>query len=134
MSASPRLTLRLLPEDFAACRLEAEATLPSWADPRQATSLLSITRTLDELSLILEWKQVPVNLPRQGPFRALVVQGPLPFDAVGILASLTHALAGAGVPLLSVSTYDTDYVLVKAGLLERAVDALHAAGHTVLEA
>lgn len=123
------LALRLLPEPYAACKLPPETPLPPWANLDAATSLMAVSRTADELSLILDWRLVPADVPRQGPFRALVVQGPLPFDAVGILAALAAALAAAGIPLLAVSTYDTDYLLVKQELLDATMQALRDAGH-----
>jgi len=61
----------------------------------------------------------------------LGVKGPLDFALTGILASLTGPLAEAGVSIFSVSTYDTDYLLVAEHDLERGIAALERAGHTV---
>jgi hypothetical protein len=60
------------------------------------------------------------------------VVGPLPFDLVGVIASLTGPLAASGIGVFVVSTYDTDLVLVKEHDLDGAVDALRAASHQVL--
>ena len=65
-------------------------------------------------------------------WRALRVRGPLAFEVVGVVASVSTALAAAGVPLFVISTFDTDYVLVKAQSLERAISALRLAGHEVV--
>lgn len=127
------LRLRVLPGDFAACRLPAGAPLPSWANANRSAALFSVTRTGDELSLLVARDLVPADVACQAPFRALVVEGPLPFDAVGILAGLSGTLAAAGIPLLAISTYDTDYVLVKADVLDPTLAALHGAGYRLEE-
>jgi hypothetical protein len=62
----------------------------------------------------------------------LKLVGPFPFTATGVLASLATPLARAGISLLSIATYDTDYLLVKADVFEDAVAVLVAAGHTRL--
>lgn len=64
-------------------------------------------------------------------WRLLKVAGPLDFDAVGILASIANPLARAGISLLAVGTFDTDYVLIQGERLDRAHETLVAAGHTV---
>jgi hypothetical protein len=127
-SASPALDLTLLPGRLAVCRLLPEAPLPA---PAAALPLWSVTRTAEELSLILPEAAVPAGARAETGFRALKVEGPLAFSAVGILAGLTRALAAAGVSLFALSTFDTDYLLVREGDLERATTALAAAGHKV---
>lgn len=66
-----------------------------------------------------------------GDWAALEVEGPLDLALTGVMARLSGVLAAAGVPLFAVSTYDTDVLLVRAAHLDRAVDALAAAGHAV---
>ena len=73
--------------------------------------------------------RVPAGIRQEGPFRALRVRGPLDFSLVGILARLTETLAAAEIPVLAVSTFDTDYVLVRADDLDRARAALSKTGH-----
>jgi hypothetical protein len=73
----------------------------------------------------------PEGATVEGAFAALEVEGPLDFSAVGILAALSGALAQAGIPLLAVSTFDTDWLLVRDDRLDAAVSALEAAGHSV---
>lgn len=74
---------------------------------------------------------VPSDARVETDWRALEVAGPLDFSMVGVMASLTAPLADVDVSVFVVSTYDTDYVLVHAAALERAVEALRAAGHAV---
>ena len=128
----PSLVLDVLPEPFAVVRLAADAAVPEWA--RGAGALVSVTRTADELSIVCPETAVPAGLPAQRGFRGLRVRGPLDFSAVGILASLAGPLAAAGVSLFALSTYDTDYLLVRAADLERALAALAGAGHALAPA
>jgi hypothetical protein len=127
MSISP-LTLFLLPETFAVCRLPAGAALPAWA---MSGSLYAVTRTADELSIVCPQAQAPDGALCQPGWRCFQVAGPLDFALTGVLASLAGPLAAAGVSIFAISTYDTDYLLAPATALDAAVAALRNAGHTV---
>lgn len=122
------LTLTVLPGRYAICRLEPGGATPSWAT---AGPLFSVTRTGEELSILCPEGLVPPGIRHAGDWRALKIEGPFEFSEIGILASVTTPLAGAGVSLFAISTFDTDYVLVKEATLERAAEALAAAGHQV---
>jgi hypothetical protein len=74
---------------------------------------------------------VPAGIRSERGWKALRVRGPLPFDLVGVVASISGPLAGAGAPAFVISTYDTDYILVSSEDLPRAVSSLRAAGHVV---
>lgn len=126
----PSFSLAVLPGKLAVCRLPAETSLPGWAS---GSSFLCMTRTAEELSVVVAEDRVPAGVECQGEFRALRVEGKLDFSAVGILAALARPLAEAGISILAISTYDTDYVLVRQGDLGRALAALRAAGHNVEE-
>jgi hypothetical protein len=123
---------------FAVCRLDPRARWPCPEATAPPSGFFSVTRTDAELSIVCEESVVPAECRNPGlphgagierGFRLLRVAGPLPFDAVGVLASLTAPLAAARVSLLSLSTYDTDYLLVRAADLATALAALRAAGH-----
>ena len=120
------LTLSLLPHTFAICKLDPEADIPSWA---LAGDFYSITRTNEELSLVCRQEDVPEALQCERGYRCLKVEGPLHFSLTGVLASLTMPLAQAGISILAVSTFDTDYLLVKAGMVEMAIRELKKEGH-----
>jgi hypothetical protein len=117
------MDLSVLPERLAICRLSASARVPSWALELHET-LISITRTADELSIVCPEAVVPPEVQVERGWRALKVPGPLPFELTGVLAGLATPLAAAGISIFAISTYDTDYVLVRAGDLERALAAL----------
>ncbi len=130
------LTLTLLPGIYAVCRLKPNAPIPDWVrfDP-SAGSLLSITRTADELSLVCPQAAVPTDATdatADRDWNCLRVEGPFDLTAdVGVIAALSTPLAAAGIGIFAVSTYDTDHLLVHAAHLDRAVAALTAAGHTI---
>jgi putative acetyltransferase len=125
---SGRLNLILLSETFAVCRLEPDAPIPSWAT---AGDLFSITRTAEELSVVCQLDAVPKGIAAERGWRCLRVAGAIPFSVVGILASLTAPLAKAGISVFALSTFDTDYLLMKDKDLERAVQILRRHGHAV---
>lgn len=124
----PRLKLSLLPDKFGICRLENSDGIPAWA---LVGSFFSITKTAEELSIVCPAAAVPVGTKGERGWRCLKVAGPLHFDQIGILSALAQPLAQAGVSIFAVSTYDTDYLLVKGRDLARAVEALQLAGHEV---
>ena len=120
----------ILRQNFAIARLEPNADLPSavLASP----GFLSITRTADELSIVCA-EDVAVGFARvDRAWRAIKVQGPFAFDQTGVLASFLDPLAVAAIGIFAVSTFDTDYILVKSANLEGAVAALKGAGHRLL--
>lgn len=125
-----QLSLNVLPGTYAVCRLAPDAEIPPWAE---GPAFTSVTRTGDELSVVVEQMRVPAGVQCQAGFRTLKLEGPFDFSQVGVLASVLSPLAEAGVSIFAVSTYDTDYVLVKQGDLERARAALWEAGHVVGE-
>jgi uncharacterized protein len=124
------MTLSILPETFAISRLDAGAPVPAWA---REGRLVSVTRTPDELSVVSVESLVPEGVTSERGWRCLKVEGPLDFSLVGVLASLASPLAKAGVSIFTVSTYDTDHVLVKGMNLGKAVSILESSGHTILK-
>jgi hypothetical protein len=122
------MNLRLLPEVYAICRLQADAMLPGWA----TGAFVSITRTPHELSVVCPEQCVPKDVRHEGSWRILEVEGPMDLSLVGVLASLTQTLAKANINLFALSTFDTDYLMVKVDRLEDTKDALLAAGHSIL--
>lgn len=120
----------ILPQSLAIARFEPGTELPSavLASP----GFMSITRTEDELSIVCA-EDVAAGLPRvDSGWRAIKVQGPFAFDQTGILASFLDPLAAAEIGIFAVSTFDTDYILVKLANLEDAVAVLKGAGHRLL--
>lgn len=124
--AMMRLTLSVIDQPLAVCRLEADAALPQWI---AGASFVSCTRTADELSVVAADDRVPDGVRCERGWRALKVEGPLDFSLTGVLASLATPLAEAAVSIFALSTFDTDYLLVKSADLDRALSVLANAGH-----
>lgn len=137
MSAPPpSLTLTLRPCTLAVCRLPAGAEVPDWA---WQGAFHSITRTPDELSVICDHAAAAAapagpGLRVDGPWAVFEVEGPFAFDVTGVVAALSAPLAAAGVGIFVLSTFDTDWILVKAENAEAAADAWRTAGHAVAAA
>ena len=134
------MELLLRPELLSVCRLAADAP---WPRPPDDGSLFSSTSSGAptsassagaERSLVCRQDLAPSGASTEPGWRAMTVAGPLDFDLVGVLADLTTPLARAGVSVFVLSTFDTDHVLVRDEDVDRAVDALGAAGHIVSRA
>ena len=124
-----QLTLILVDGILAVCGLEPDAPIPPWAT---ASSFFSITRTADELSVVCRQETVPEGIRAEHDWICLRVSDNVPFSVVGLLASLTGTMAEAGVSVFAISTFDTDYVLVKQKDLAAAVEALRGQGHSLV--
>jgi hypothetical protein len=129
MTTQPR-TLTLMPDTFAVCRLNADASVPTWAS---AGKFFSVTRTAEELSVVCPQSLVPDGVRCERDCRCIRVAGTMDFSMIGVVAALVTPLAEAGVSVFVVSTFDTDYMLVKESDLERALAALRAARHVIGE-
>ena len=121
------MNLILLPDTFAICRLAGDAQIPDWV----TGDFVSITRTGDELSIVCPQDRVPDDAKAERGWRCLRVAGTLDFSKVGVLSALAGPLAGAGISIFAISTFDTDYLMVREADLERAVAVLGEAGNGV---
>ncbi len=122
------MQLALLPYSIAIARLSPGQEIPQWA--WESKAFLSVTYTTDELSIVCPGSSVPADVRCEKGWVAIKVRGPLDFSLTGILAALASPLAADGIPIFALSTFDTDYVLVKEQDLLRAKKALERAGHT----
>ncbi len=118
-----KLTLRLLEDSYAVCRLEPDDIIPvDLLIP--GPEFVSISRTAEELSIVCPEDMAPEDAKVTGGWRAFKVQGPLDFSLTGVIATLTRPLAEAKLSVFTVATYDTDYLLVKQVDLDAAQQAL----------
>jgi hypothetical protein len=120
--------LRFLQGRFGICRLDPGEAVPVWA---MRGGFYSVTRTGDELSVVCDEASVPDGVTCADGYAALMVQGPLDFSLIGILSSISAALAEAKVSIFALSTYDTDYILMKESDKTAAAEALAKAGYIV---
>jgi len=133
--AAREVELRVLPGTLAVARLDPGDGLPGWAAAAAGADdapLHAVVRTARELSVVCADSAVPADVRAVRGWRALEVAGPLDLALTGVLAAVATPLADAGVAVFAVATFDTDYVLVRAGELDAAAGALRAAGHRIL--
>jgi hypothetical protein len=123
-----RLTLQPLAGTYAICRLDAAEPVPAWA----VGEFVSITRTPEELSIVCAGRGVPEGVKCERGWVAWRLAGSFDLNtATGVLASVAAPLAGAGIGIFVISTFNTDYLLVKEDNAGRAAAALRQAGHQV---
>jgi uncharacterized protein len=91
-----------------------------------------VAGTEDEVSVVCEERQVVEGARAEKGWVGLKLEGPFPFTMTGVLTSFLQPLAEAGIPVFAVSTFNTDYVLIKREHLEQAVKALNEAGHEMV--
>ncbi|MGW8179873.1 MAG: ACT domain-containing protein [bacterium] len=124
------MNLDLLAGEFSVVRLPPGSGVPGWTE---AASFCSFTRTLEETSIVISDDAVPEGLEVESDWRCLKVSGPLNFEMTGVLAALSCPLSEAGIPIFVLSTYDTDYLMVKSVSLQQALAVLRESGHSVVE-
>jgi uncharacterized protein len=123
-----KLKLRALPGLLAISRLEPDASLPEWA---LSSSFRSVSWTPDETSIVCEESSVPLEVRSERGWRGFVVEGPLDFGLTGVLLNIAEPLARAGISIFAISTFDTDYFLVKDASFSDASRALTECGHSI---
>ncbi|MBX4268607.1 ACT domain-containing protein [Clostridium estertheticum] len=115
------LTMKLLNEKFSVCRLNKNEQIPEWV---KNSSFYSISKTSDELSIVCSQDIIPSNIKCEKDWRILKVEGPLDFSLIGIISSISTILALKRISIFAVSTYDTDYILVKNKDIDNTILAL----------
>ena len=123
------MRLTVLPDILAICRLPPDQDVPSWAFRNR--SFVAVTYTDEELSIVCSEVAVPRDIRQQTGWRAFKVFGPLDFSLTGVLSGLAAPLADAGISVFAVSTFDTDYLLVRDSALQAAQTLLAGAGHEI---
>ncbi|MES0359775.1 MAG: ACT domain-containing protein [Anaerolineales bacterium] len=123
-----KLSLSSIPERFAVCQIDRQAKIPDWAF---AGEFFFISCTPDELSIICPAQFVPPDIQYVAGWRGLKIEGPFDFNEIGVLAAITAPLARGDISLLTVSTFDTDYIFLQEAQFETAVDILEAVGHKI---
>lgn len=124
-------TLLSYPEKLAVVRFGPGTDVPAWAE---SSSVFSVTATAVETSVVCAARSVPSKARSTGPYTAFVVQGQLDPTEVGVLHSLLGPLVEVRVPVMTLSTFDTDWILVPTDQATAAAQAWQDAGHTVLPA
>ena len=121
------MELKKLPYDLPVCKLEKTADIDLSKD------FYFIGKTDEELSLVCRTEDTPCGTTdRDDGWKGFRIQGVLDFSLIGILSKLSAILAENKIGIFAVSTYNTDYILVKEENFERAMDVLAAAGYKVI--
>ena len=103
--------------------------LPNWI---YSSDFYSITRSEDELSVVaIQNLSTPTNVKSDPGWRILKIAGPLDFSLIGIIAEISAILKEKNIPIFVISTFETDFILVKNGSLKSAIDTLINKGHIV---
>lgn len=119
------MKLQILENQFSVSKLDGKSIIPEWA---LQGNFFSVSRTQGELSIVCEAGLVPTGVKSEKGWRILKVDGTLDFNLTGILASIANPLAEAKISIFAISTFDTDYVLVKESDLELACKVLRSSG------
>ena len=123
---SKSFVISVLKDDYKVCRMNAFDGIPKEVFD---TPLSSITRTAEELSIVCPTSVAPDQLKCEQDWKCLKIHGPFGFHEVGIISSLTKVLADADISVFVLSTFDTDYILVKRLNIEKATKVLSEKGH-----
>lgn len=125
------MKLNRYPETLAVVRFGPGTEVPKWAE---SSSIFSVTATATETSVVCAARSVPTKSVHQRPFTAFEVEGPLDFALTGVLVELLAPLAAAEISVFTLSTFDTDWILVPAGDADRAAEEWRRSGHEVTAA
>ncbi len=124
-----KMTLKLLPERLAIWKIPPGRPIPSF--PQNQPGFWSITRTEEEISVVSDAHKVEGETQVQTGWRCFKVSGMLDFSLTGIIACLSVPLAEAGIPIFTISTYDTDHILIRDHQVNHAIKILESAGHKI---
>jgi len=120
------MKLALLDGSYSVCRFDAGSRIPQ--DIFSGPGFASVTRTANEISIVRETGTCPAIAREERGWKVLMVEGPLDFGMIGVLSSISAPLAQAGISIFVISTFDTDYVLIKEKRLDDALAVLSGAG------
>ena len=123
-----RLRIRLLEPKLAIVRLK-----PDQPPPAMTGEFFAFVRSAGELSVVMDQRRAPRKATKSTGWRLFQLEGPFDLTLTGVLASAAAPLADAGCSIFALATYDTDYFLIRGGQLQKAIRALRAAGHDVID-
>ena len=123
-----KLNLILSPHLYAVCQFHPDKKIPYWA---LLGDFVSLTRTHEELSIVCQQENVPDDIEAERGWRCVQVQGAFDFSVAGVHVSLAVPLAEADISTLAIATFATDYLLIKEENVEKALQVLKWAGHSI---
>lgn len=116
--------ITLIPMEFqlGVCKLSPKEEIPKWAYKNK--EFTSITYTDDELSIVCMEEDIPKGVEAELGWKVLKIKGQLDFSLVGILASVIKPLTENSISVFTISTYNTDYILIKEDQFEKGIELL----------
>ena len=124
-----QLTLELMKGNYGVCRLRENSPIPVWC---QQGEFYSITKTKDELSIVCLEEYVPNGVQVEKEWCIIKIVGPLDFSLIGILSKISQLMAECEISIFALSTYDTDYIMVKQAKIVQAIEKLKEAGYNII--
>lgn len=124
-----KLTLKLLKDKYSVLRLNKNDEIPKWIFNEE---FFSITRTEDELSIVCLQDKVKEYIKCERNWRILKIEGPLDFSLIGILSKISTLMANNNISIFAISTYDTDYILIKEETINRAIEILENSNYNII--
>ena len=125
----PKQTLQLLHDQFTIHSFAEDDDIPSAV---LRAPIFFIGKTYEELSIVCPSELEINSLEKESGWLALEVLGPLAFSLTGIMSQISGVLAAADISIFAISTFDTDYILVKKDAVQKAIDALRSNDYKVI--
>lgn len=116
-----KLILKLLKNKYSVCRLNKYDEIPKWIFNEE---FFSITKTEDELSIVCLQDKIKDDVLCERNWKVLKIEGPLDFSLIGILSKISTLMANNNISIFAISTYDTDYILIKEESIDKAIELL----------
>ena len=123
-----KLRIRLLQGTYAVCQIKDTENFLSYFDEKE---FFSITKTEDEISVVMLQDKISSDVKVEKDWRILKVEGTLDFSLIGILAKISGILAKNSISIFVISTFNTDYILVKEEKIEKAMTVLSKEGYEI---
>ncbi len=123
-----KLKIRLLQGIYAVCQISNGEKVPSWIEEK---GFFSVTKTEDEISVVMLQDKISKDIKAEKDWRILKVEGTLDFSLIGILAKISSVLAENQISIFVISTFNTDYILVKEEKIEKAMAVLNLEGYEI---
>jgi hypothetical protein len=123
-----KLKLSLLKDKYGICSLPATTPIPDWA---LKESLISITRTKEELTIVCRQDLIPSQIQCDPNWRCFRIDGAFDLNQTGVISSISSPLANAGISIYVISTYNTDYFLVKEENVNQTISVLSSSAHSI---
>jgi hypothetical protein len=117
----------VLEKKYAIYKFSHEADLPDWV---YSSDFYSITKTKDELSVVaVQTDNISGDILYNSDWRIIKISGPLDLSITGIIADIADILKNNNIPIFTISTYETDYIMIKEKDLDSGLNALRKNGH-----